>query len=182
MEWSWPDGGICLLFCLCVSDRNVRWSLKWKLSVERTRTRRSTNSEFTNSDLVMYWYILYYYTVSTKDYTLTSEYFCCRLSALIFSVAESFYKVFSLIWYLCLILSVCFCRSAVRLTIRKIQFSPDDSKVFPVAETTFEFLMSEKPLHVKLSLPKEVRQNPGQNDLSHIIFLCTYLFACTIKM
>lgn len=26
----------------------------------------------------------------------------------------------------------------------------------PVAETTFEFVMSEKPLHVRLSLPKEV--------------------------
>ncbi|KAI3353997.1 hypothetical protein L3Q82_018554 [Scortum barcoo] len=45
-------------------------------------------------------------------------------------------------------------QSSVRLTIRKIQFSPD-SKVVPVAETTFEFLMSEKPLQVKLSLPKE---------------------------
>ncbi|XP_069029186.1 S-arrestin-like [Embiotoca jacksoni] len=46
-------------------------------------------------------------------------------------------------------------QSSVRLTIRKIQFSPENSKVVPVAETTFEFLMSEKPLHVKLSLPKE---------------------------
>uniref|UniRef100_A0A3B4HAY3 S-arrestin n=1 Tax=Pundamilia nyererei TaxID=303518 RepID=A0A3B4HAY3_9CICH len=46
-------------------------------------------------------------------------------------------------------------QSSVRLTIRKIQFSPEDSKLLPSAETTFEFLMSEKPLHVKLSLPKE---------------------------
>ncbi|KAG8001724.1 Autophagy-related protein 16-1 [Nibea albiflora] len=46
-------------------------------------------------------------------------------------------------------------QSSVSLTIRKIQFSPDDTKVTPVAETTFEFLMSEKPLNVKLSLPKE---------------------------
>uniref|UniRef100_A0A3B5AU49 S-arrestin n=1 Tax=Stegastes partitus TaxID=144197 RepID=A0A3B5AU49_9TELE len=46
-------------------------------------------------------------------------------------------------------------QSSVRLTIRKIQFSPENSKVVPTAETTFEFLMSEKPLHVKLSLPKE---------------------------
>lgn len=28
--------------------------------------------------------------------------------------------------------------------------------MIPVAETTFEFVMSEKPLHVRLSLPKEV--------------------------
>ncbi|XP_044059184.1 S-arrestin-like [Siniperca chuatsi] len=46
-------------------------------------------------------------------------------------------------------------QSSVRLTIRKIQFSPDNSELVPVAETTFEFLMSEKPLHVKLSLAKE---------------------------
>ncbi|XP_034404396.1 S-arrestin-like isoform X1 [Cyclopterus lumpus] len=46
-------------------------------------------------------------------------------------------------------------QSSVRLSIRKIQFSPETSKLVPVAETTFEFLMSEKPLHVKLSMPKE---------------------------
>ncbi|XP_076591917.1 S-arrestin-like isoform X1 [Chaetodon auriga] len=46
-------------------------------------------------------------------------------------------------------------QSSVRLTIRKIQFSPENSKVAPVAETTFEFLMSDKPLHIKMSLPKE---------------------------
>ncbi|GLD68614.1 S-arrestin-like isoform X1, partial [Lates japonicus] len=46
-------------------------------------------------------------------------------------------------------------QSSVRLSIRKIQFSPENSQVVPVTETTFEFLMSEKPLHVKLSLPKE---------------------------
>ncbi|XP_068601464.1 S-arrestin-like [Brachionichthys hirsutus] len=46
-------------------------------------------------------------------------------------------------------------QSSVRLAIRKIQFSPDDTKLVPVAETTFEFLMSERPLHVKLSLSKE---------------------------
>ncbi|KAM7412438.1 hypothetical protein PAMA_020023 [Pampus argenteus] len=46
-------------------------------------------------------------------------------------------------------------QSSVRLSIRKIQFSPDNSQVAPVADTTFEFLMSEKPLHIKVSLPKE---------------------------
>ncbi|XP_061576583.1 S-arrestin-like [Cololabis saira] len=47
-------------------------------------------------------------------------------------------------------------RSSVRLTIRKIQFSPDKSDVVPNADMTFQFLMSEKPLQVKLSLPKEI--------------------------
>lgn len=46
-------------------------------------------------------------------------------------------------------------QSSVRLAIRKVQFSPDSVGPAPVAETTFEFLMSEKPLHIKLSLPKE---------------------------
>uniref|UniRef100_A0A8D3E4Y6 S-arrestin n=1 Tax=Scophthalmus maximus TaxID=52904 RepID=A0A8D3E4Y6_SCOMX len=45
--------------------------------------------------------------------------------------------------------------SSVRLSIRKIQFSPEISELVPSAETTFEFLMSEEPLTVKLSLPKE---------------------------
>lgn len=56
-------------------------------------------------------------------------------------------------------MTLCLSRSSVRLTIRKIQHSPENTKLVPVAETTFEFLMSEKPLHVKLSLPKEVRQD-----------------------
>uniref|UniRef100_A0A3Q3N4W8 S-arrestin n=1 Tax=Mastacembelus armatus TaxID=205130 RepID=A0A3Q3N4W8_9TELE len=46
-------------------------------------------------------------------------------------------------------------QSSVRLSIRKIQFSPEDRDLVPVADSTFEFLMSEKPLHVRLSLPKE---------------------------
>ncbi|CAF88276.1 unnamed protein product, partial [Tetraodon nigroviridis] len=48
-------------------------------------------------------------------------------------------------------------QSSVRLSIRKVQFSPADSGLVPVAETTFEFVMSEKPLHVRLSLAREVR-------------------------
>lgn len=46
-------------------------------------------------------------------------------------------------------------QSSVRLTIRKVQFSPDAAGPAPSVETTFEFLMSEKPLLVKMSLPKE---------------------------
>uniref|UniRef100_A0A8C6KN25 S-arrestin n=1 Tax=Nothobranchius furzeri TaxID=105023 RepID=A0A8C6KN25_NOTFU len=51
-------------------------------------------------------------------------------------------------------------QSSVRLTIRKIQFSPESTEVAPLSEMTFEFLMSEEPLHVKLYLPKEVRVDP----------------------
>ncbi|XP_028428389.1 S-arrestin [Perca flavescens] len=46
-------------------------------------------------------------------------------------------------------------QSSVRLSIRKIQYSADNSQLVPAAETTFEFLMSEKPLTIKMSMPKE---------------------------
>ncbi|XP_078100706.1 S-arrestin-like isoform X2 [Sander vitreus] len=46
-------------------------------------------------------------------------------------------------------------QSSVRLSIRKIQYSPENSELVPAAESTFEFLMSEKPLTVKMSMPKE---------------------------
>lgn len=47
-------------------------------------------------------------------------------------------------------------RSSVRLAIRKIQYAPEDTKVIPTAETTCEFLMSDKPLHMQVSLEKEI--------------------------
>ncbi|XP_066565832.1 S-arrestin a isoform X2 [Amia ocellicauda] len=46
-------------------------------------------------------------------------------------------------------------RSSVRLTIRKVQYAPEQSGPPPKAETTREFLMSDKPLHVEVSLEKE---------------------------
>ncbi|KAM6946079.1 S-arrestin-like [Aplochiton taeniatus] len=46
-------------------------------------------------------------------------------------------------------------QSSVRLAIRKIQYAPENTTVIPSAETTVEFLMSDKPLHMKLSLEKE---------------------------
>ncbi|XP_017296598.1 S-arrestin-like isoform X2 [Kryptolebias marmoratus] len=82
-------------------------------------------------------------------------------------------------------------QSSVRLTIRKIQFSPENTAVVPVAEMTFEFLMSEKPLHVKLSLSKEtfyhgepvkanveINNSSSRNikDISLTGFLCLCLY------
>ncbi|XP_014015453.1 S-arrestin [Salmo salar] len=46
-------------------------------------------------------------------------------------------------------------RSSVRLAIRKIQYAPGDSKTIPSSEITCEFLMSDKPLHMQVSLEKE---------------------------
>lgn len=45
----------------------------------------------------------------------------------------------------------------MKLMIRKVQFAPDTDAAAPSVETTRDFVMSDKPLHVKTSLDKEVR-------------------------
>ncbi|XP_078419678.1 S-arrestin-like [Cetorhinus maximus] len=47
-------------------------------------------------------------------------------------------------------------RSSVRLTIRKIQFAPDQTGQKPTAHTSKHFVMSDQPLHLTASLNKEV--------------------------
>lgn len=48
------------------------------------------------------------------------------------------------------------CRNSVRLIIRKIQFAPMKTGPAPKSETTRQFMMSDKPLHLEASLDKEV--------------------------
>ena len=40
--------------------------------------------------------------------------------------------------------------------LRKVQYAPEGEGEAPSVETTKEFVMSDKPLHVKASLDKEV--------------------------
>ncbi|XP_068197693.1 S-arrestin a [Antennarius striatus] len=47
-------------------------------------------------------------------------------------------------------------RSTVKLMLRKVQYAPESQGVAPCVETTRDFVMSDKPLHVKASLDKEV--------------------------
>lgn len=47
-------------------------------------------------------------------------------------------------------------RNSVRLIIRKIQFAPMKTGPAPKAETTRQFMMSDKPLHLEASLDREV--------------------------
>ncbi|XP_072298006.1 S-arrestin a [Eucyclogobius newberryi] len=47
-------------------------------------------------------------------------------------------------------------RSAVRLMLRKVQYAPESQGKAPSVEATREFVMSERPLHIKASLDKEV--------------------------
>ncbi|XP_076832778.1 S-arrestin b isoform X1 [Brachyhypopomus gauderio] len=46
-------------------------------------------------------------------------------------------------------------RSSVRLAIRKVQYAPEKQGVAPSNETTCEFVMSDKPLHMRVTLEKE---------------------------
>ncbi|XP_017163624.1 beta-arrestin-1 [Poecilia reticulata] len=47
-------------------------------------------------------------------------------------------------------------RNSVRLVIRKVQYAPEKPGPQPTAETTRQFLMSDKPLHLEASLDKEL--------------------------
>lgn len=47
-------------------------------------------------------------------------------------------------------------RSSVRLMIRKVQYAPENLGPAPCVETTRDFLMSDKPLHMEASLQKQV--------------------------
>ncbi|XP_075993707.1 S-arrestin a [Genypterus blacodes] len=47
-------------------------------------------------------------------------------------------------------------RSSVKLMLRKVQYAPDTQEMAPSVETTKEFVMSDRPLHVKASLEKEL--------------------------
>uniref|UniRef100_S4RGF3 Arrestin, beta 1 n=1 Tax=Petromyzon marinus TaxID=7757 RepID=S4RGF3_PETMA len=47
-------------------------------------------------------------------------------------------------------------RNSVRLVIRKVQFAPEKPGPQPMAETTRQFLMSDKPLHLEASLDKMI--------------------------
>lgn len=47
----------------------------------------------------------------------------------------------------------------MRLVIRKVQYAPERPGPQPTAETTRQFLMSDKPLHLEASLDKEVRDS-----------------------
>ncbi|XP_037837916.1 S-arrestin a isoform X2 [Kryptolebias marmoratus] len=47
-------------------------------------------------------------------------------------------------------------RSTVKLMIRKVQFAPETQGPPPSVETTKDFVMSDKPLHIKATLDKEL--------------------------
>ncbi|XP_075385470.1 S-arrestin [Tenrec ecaudatus] len=47
-------------------------------------------------------------------------------------------------------------KSSVRLLIRKVQHAPKDMGIQPRAEATWQFFMSDKPLHLAVVLSKEI--------------------------
>lgn len=48
----------------------------------------------------------------------------------------------------------------MKLMLRKVQYAPEGEGVAPSVETTRDFVMSDKPLHVKAGLDKEVGVSP----------------------
>lgn len=44
----------------------------------------------------------------------------------------------------------------MKLMLRKVQYAPESEGTAPSVETTRDFVMSDKPLHVQASLDKEV--------------------------
>uniref|UniRef100_A0A8D0G7M6 Arrestin-C n=1 Tax=Sphenodon punctatus TaxID=8508 RepID=A0A8D0G7M6_SPHPU len=48
------------------------------------------------------------------------------------------------------------CLISLRLVIRKVQFAPVNTGPAPKTETTRQFMMSDKPLHLEVSLDKEI--------------------------
>lgn len=44
----------------------------------------------------------------------------------------------------------------MKLMLRKVQYAPESEGMAPSVETTRDFVMSDKPLHVRASLDKEV--------------------------
>uniref|UniRef100_A0A3B3YQC2 S-arrestin n=1 Tax=Poecilia mexicana TaxID=48701 RepID=A0A3B3YQC2_9TELE len=58
-------------------------------------------------------------------------------------------------------------RSTVKLMIRKVQYAPDTQGAPPSVETTKDFLMSDKPLHVKVTLDKELYYH-GETIHAHV--------------
>ncbi|NXL81385.1 ARRC protein, partial [Leptocoma aspasia] len=66
-------------------------------------------------------------------------------------------------------------RNSVRLIIRKVQFAPPQTGPAPRAETTRQFMMSDKPLHLEASLDREVSRDTGPTQGRGPGFLVTSL-------
>uniref|UniRef100_A0A8C8RP29 Arrestin-C n=1 Tax=Pelusios castaneus TaxID=367368 RepID=A0A8C8RP29_9SAUR len=65
-------------------------------------------------------------------------------------------------------------RNSVRLVIRKVQFAPVNTGPAPKAETTRQFMMSDKPLHLEASLDREVYATEPRTVCAHA-HLCNIL-------
>nr|AUG68943.1 arrestin-C [Neotrygon kuhlii] len=57
-------------------------------------------------------------------------------------------------------------RNSVRLIIRKVQYAPEQGSLQPMSEATRQFLMSDKPLHLKASLSKEIYYHDEPIDVT----------------
>jgi len=75
---------------------------------------------------------------------------------------------------LCVCVWVCVCRNSVQLVIRKVQYAPEKPGPQPMMETSRSFLMSDRSLHLEVSLDKEV-------TLLHTAMTATHTHTHTAK-
>lgn len=127
------DGDTSSLFFFC---SNVPWSLRSKRSALRARMLKYANGE------------------SQREAWGVHRQLHLPLNRRR-TVAE--WKKISLLRFQFFIWLFALSRSMVKLMLRKVQYAPEGEGVAPSVETTRDFVMSDKPLHVKASLDKEVR-------------------------
>lgn len=71
----------------------------------------------------------------------------------------------------------------MKLMLRKVQYAPEGEGEAPCVETTKDFVMSDKPLHVKASLDKEVCQfQLHKHYVVNVTLKSTFSFAPASKV
>ncbi|KAG2457343.1 ARRB1 protein, partial [Polypterus senegalus] len=72
-------------------------------------------------------------------------------------------------------------RNSVRLVIRKVQYAPEKPGPQPMAETTRQFLMSDKPLHLEASLDKEAFKGSlgfiSNSHIPRILYISSFILS-----
>lgn len=127
------DGDTSSLFFFC---SNVPWSLRSKRSALRARMLKYANGESQREA----WGVHHQLHLPLNRRRTVAE-----------------WKKISLLRFQFFIWLFALSRSMVKLMLRKVQYAPEGEGVAPSVETTRDFVMSDKPLHVKASLDKEVR-------------------------
>lgn len=138
---------------LLCTPRLAVWTLKSRrtLQLRQTPKRNLIGSEWLSKSLCR---LLKYFTHIRDSLHVKTNLF---LSDLFSSLPPCLPPFFTL-----LISPSVFCRDTARMTVRKIQFAPDETGApGPRADICKSFMMSDKPVHLQASLEKEVSYTEG---------------------